>query len=187
MIIIDNYDSFTYNIVQSLQTIGHKVEVIRNDALSARKILDKQPQLLIIGPGPGNPSGAGISKELIEKGNVPILGICLGHQAIGEVFGARVVRARRVMHGKSSLIHHAGGPLYQGLPTPFEAARYHSLILEDLPDILVTEAWTDEGEIMGLRHKTKPIFGVQFHPESIATKWGLDLLKNSVEKLNCYL
>jgi anthranilate synthase/aminodeoxychorismate synthase-like glutamine amidotransferase len=185
MIIIDNYDSFTYNIVQSLQTIGHKVEVIRNDALSARKILDKQPRLLIIGPGPGNPSGAGISKELIEEANVPILGICLGHQAIGEVFGARVVRARCVMHGKSSLIHHSGGPLYQGLPTPFEAARYHSLILEDLPDILETEAWTDEGEIMGLRHKTKPIFGVQFHPESIATKWGLDLLKNSVEKLSC--
>ncbi|MCC5832406.1 MAG: aminodeoxychorismate/anthranilate synthase component II [Chlamydiales bacterium] len=182
IILIDNYDSFTYNIAQGLQTLGYTVEVIRNNSLSVRELLDKEPQLVIIGPGPGKPSEAGISKKLIEEAKVPIFGICLGHQAIGEIFGARVVRAQQAVHGKVSLIHHGGGPLYQGLPTPFEAVRYHSLILEGLPDLLETEAWTDGGEIMGLRHKRKPIFGVQFHPESIATQYGLKVLENMVEK-----
>lgn len=164
--------------MQAFQILGQKVEVVRNDALSAQEILDKDPSLLVIGPGPGNPSGAGISKELIEKASVPILGICLGHQAIGEVFGAILSHALRVMHGKTSLIHHRSEGLFKGLPLPFEATRYHSLILENLPDVLEVTAWTDQGEVMGLRHKTKPIFGVQFHPESVATADGLVLLNN---------
>jgi len=187
MILIDNYDSFTYNIAQALQTLGQEVEVIRNDALSAEEVLDKQPDLLIIGPGPGNPSGARISKELIEKATIPLLGICLGHQAIGEVFGAKVVRANCVMHGKTSQIYHEDADLFQGLPTPFDATRYHSLILEDLPDELVVTAWTDKEEVMGLRHITKPIYGVQFHPESIASKNGLHLLKNFIDLIPCAL
>lgn len=183
MILIDNYDSFTYNVVQALQVLGQEIEVIRNDALSVKEVLEKRPRMIVIGPGPGTPSRAGISKELIKKTPVPLLGICLGHQAIGEVFGARVVRAQRAMHGKTSWIHHRGCALFQGVPLPFEAARYHSLILEELPDELEREAWTEEGEIMGLRHKTRPIFGMQFHPESIATRSGLALLKNFVENL----
>ncbi|MEZ5315355.1 MAG: aminodeoxychorismate/anthranilate synthase component II [Chlamydiales bacterium] len=182
MIIIDNYDSFTYNILQCFYILGYKFDVVRNNLFSVDQILDRNPRLLVIGPGPGNPLGAGISKKLIEMSSVPVLGICLGHQAIGEVFGAEVIRAPQVMHGKTSLVYHEGGILYQNIPSPFEATRYHSLIVKNLSNKLELEAWTSCGEIMGLRHKKRPIFGIQFHPESIATKYGLELLKNFVEK-----
>lgn len=178
MILIDNYDSFTYNLVHLLHTLGQEVEVIRNNVLSAEEVLRKQPRRLIIGPGPGIPSKAGISKALIVKTPVPLLGICLGHQAVGEVFGGCVVRATRVMHGKTSLIYHHGQDLFCGLPPCFEATRYHSLIVEELPEELEITAWTQEGEVMGLRHRSKPIFGVQFHPESISTSYGEKILEN---------
>ena len=181
LLLIDNYDSFTYNIVHAL---GGEVEVIRNDALTAGQVLAKEPSALIIGPGPGTPSKAGISMELIERATMPVLGICLGHQAIGEVFGAKVVRAPRVMHGKTSHIQHDGSPLFQNLPTSFEATRYHSLILNDLPPSLPLTAWTEGEEIMGLCHKEKSLFGVQFHPESIASPKAFHLLKNFIDLID---
>ncbi len=179
---IDNYDSFTYNLVQYFGELGQDVRVYRNDQITLEKIAHLRPERIVISPGPCTPKEAGISIELIKEfaGKLPILGVCLGHQAIGEAFGGEVVRAGRLMHGKTSVIHHDGKTIYKDLPNPFEATRYHSLIVkrEALPSVLKITAETKEGEIMGLRHKEFPVEGVQFHPESILTKVGMDLLKN---------
>lgn len=182
ILMIDNYDSFTYNLVQYLSELGEKLVVKRNDAITAAQVKRLRPKAIVISPGPGRPSDAGISNELIRvfAGKTPVLGVCLGHQCIGEVFGGQVVRAKRPMHGKTSAIRHDNSALFKGLPNPFEATRYHSLIVrkQDLPNALKVTAWTDDGEIMGLRHKQYPIYGVQFHPESILTTTGKSLLSN---------
>ncbi len=182
MLMIDNYDSFTYNLVQYLSELGEQLVVKRNDAITLKGIARLKPSSIVISPGPGRPSDAGISNDLIRAyaGRIPILGVCLGHQCIGEVFGGEVVRARRPMHGKTSKIFHQAQALFKGLPMPFEATRYHSLIVkrETLPGPLQVTAWTVEGEIMGLQHRALPVYGVQFHPESIMTASGKPLLKN---------
>ena len=187
LLMIDNYDSFTYNLVQYLGELGEDVRVERNDALDVDAIARLRPERIVISPGPCTPNEAGVSLELIERlaGQVPILGVCLGHQAIGQAFGGEVVRAKRIMHGKVSLVHHTGSGVFAGLPNPFEATRYHSLVVrrETLPDCLEVTAWTldeDGGfeEIMGLRHRTLAVEGVQFHPESILTQHGHALLRN---------
>ncbi len=182
MLMIDNYDSFTYNLVQYLSELGEKLVVKRNDAITIAGIKRLKPSSIVISPGPGRPSDAGISRELITAfaGKIPILGVCLGHQCIGEVFGGDVVRAKRPMHGKTSKIYHTQHELFAKLPLPFEATRYHSLIVkrETLPTVLRVTAWTSDKEIMGLQHRTLPVYGVQFHPESILTSAGKDLLKN---------
>jgi len=187
IVMIDNYDSFTYNLVQYLGELGEDVRVMRNDELSVEQIRKLNPARIVISPGPGTPDQAGVSLALIEKlgGQIPILGVCLGHQSIGQVFGGRVIRADRIMHGKTSPIHHAGKGVFAGLPNPFEATRYHSLIVEKstLPRELEITAWTQDergevDEIMGLRHRSLAIEGVQFHPESILTQHGHDLLRN---------
>ncbi len=179
--VIDNYDSFTYNLVQYFGELGCAVEVFRNDAISVAELADLRPSHIVISPGPGNPGDAGISKEVILAlgPRIPTLGVCLGHQCIGEAFGGQVVRAPRLMHGKTSPIYHYGDGLFTGIPAQFEATRYHSLIVaEPLPAVLQTTAFTAEGEVMGLRHRQYPIFGVQFHPESILTGHGKKLLQN---------
>lgn len=179
--VIDNYDSFTYNLVQYLGELGAEVQVYRNDQVSLWELAGLRPSHIVISPGPGDPSSAGISNELIRRlgPETPILGVCLGHQCIGAVYGGRIARAPRLMHGKASSIHHYGQGLFLGLPSPFQAARYHSLIVESpLPDSLEVSAFTSRGEVMGLRHKTYPVFGVQFHPESILTQYGRQILKN---------
>ncbi|MBA4378236.1 MAG: anthranilate/aminodeoxychorismate synthase component II [Gemmatimonas sp.] len=181
-LMIDNYDSFTFNVVQALATLGAEVEVVRNDALSVDDIAARRPASLIISPGPGRPADAGVSLAAIRElaGRVPILGVCLGHQCIVEAFGGEVVRAERVMHGKTSRIYNDGRTLFEGLSNPFEATRYHSLIAreESLPAALEVSAFTSEGEIMGVRHRVHPIEGVQFHPESILTREGPALFAN---------
>jgi anthranilate synthase component 2 len=187
LLMIDNYDSFTYNIVQYLGELKADVKVVRNDEVTVADIRAMAPSRLVISPGPCTPREAGVSMAAIEAfaGEIPILGVCLGHQAIGAVFGGRVVRARQVMHGKVSSIHHSGSSVFRGLPSPFDATRYHSLVVEreSLPDCLEITAWTvhEDGsidEIMGMRHRTLPIEGVQFHPESILTEHGHALLRN---------
>lgn len=182
ILVIDNYDSFTFNLVQYLGELGAELEVYRNDAISLAEITDKKPERIVISPGPCTPNEAGISNDVIRNfaATTPILGVCLGHQCIGQVFGGKVVRAERLMHGKTSEIHHDGKTLFLNLPNPFTATRYHSLLVEkaSLPDCLELSAQTEQGEIMGLRHKTYKVEGVQFHPESILTKAGKDLLKN---------
>ena len=182
LLLIDNYDSFTYNLVQYFGELGASPQVIENDKLSLAQIETLKPDLLCISPGPGNPQEAGISCDAIRHfaGKIPILGVCLGHQCIAEVFGGVVVQASRQLHGKASLIHHDNKSLFKNLPNPFSAARYHSLIVEreGLPDSLEITASTAEGEIMGLRHHELPIWGLQFHPESILTTHGKELLKN---------
>jgi len=179
---IDNYDSFTYNLVQYLGEMQKKLEVFRNDAISIKKIKKLKPERIVISPGPGSPKDAGISKEVIRVfgGKIPILGVCLGHQCIGEVFGGRVVRAKSLMHGKTSSIRHNGLGLFKNIDNPFIATRYHSLVVEikSLPKTLSITATADDGEIMGLSHKTMPIVGVQFHPESILTPAGKEILRN---------
>lgn len=179
---IDNYDSFTYNLVQYFGELDQDVRVYRNDQITLEEIAELRPDRVVISPGPCTPKEAGISIELIKRfaGRFPILGVCLGHQAIGEAFGGEVVRAPRLMHGKTSMIHHDGKTIFKSLPNPFEATRYHSLIVkrETLPPVLQVSAETREGEIMGLRHLNYPVEGVQFHPESILTKAGMDLLRN---------
>ncbi len=186
IILIDNYDSFTYNLVQYLSMLGESVEVYRNDKVSVQEVEDKGPERIVISPGPCTPSEAGISCELIAHmaGKVPILGVCLGHQSMGQVFGGKVVRAGRLMHGKTSPIQHDNKTIFEGLPNPFEAIRYHSLLVEreSLPDCLEISAESDQGEIMGLRHKHYPIDGVQFHPESVMTGPGMDLLRNFLKR-----
>ncbi|HET6466136.1 MAG TPA: aminodeoxychorismate/anthranilate synthase component II [Nitrospiria bacterium] len=182
LLMIDNYDSFTYNLVQYFGELDQDVRVYRNDQITLDEIAELRPDRIVISPGPCTPKEAGVSIELIKRfaGRVPILGVCLGHQAIGEAFGGEVVRAPRLMHGKTSMIHHDGQTIFKSLPNPFEATRYHSLIVkrETLPGVLRISAETREGEIMGLRHQDHPVEGVQFHPESILTKAGMDLLKN---------
>jgi anthranilate synthase/aminodeoxychorismate synthase-like glutamine amidotransferase len=180
IIMIDNYDSFTYNLVQYLGELGAEVEVYRNDAITAQEVFDRQPSHIVISPGPGSPLEAGVSNDIIrETTRIPLLGVCLGHQAIGQVFGGEVTRAPRLMHGKTSPIYHYGEDLFIGIPSPFEATRYHSLIVtEPLPAMLQANAFTKEGELMGLRHRYLPIFGVQFHPESILTGVGKQILRN---------
>ncbi len=191
LLMIDNYDSFTYNVVQYLGELGAEVQVVRNDEIAVADIEALAPTRIVISPGPCTPNEAGISMAVIEAyaGVVPILGICLGHQCIGQVFGGRVVRARQVMHGKTSPIHHRGEGVFRGLSEPFEATRYHSLVVErdSLPDCLEITAWTctasgEVDEIMGLRHRELPVEGVQFHPESILTAHGHDLLRNFLEQ-----
>jgi len=182
LLVIDNYDSFTYNLVQYFGELGADPQVKRNDAITPEEVEKMKPQKIVISPGPGRPEEAGISMELIRKfgGKVPILGVCLGHQCMGEVYGGKVVRAGRLMHGKTSPIQHDGKGVFQGLPNPFEATRYHSLIVEknSVPSCLEVCAETAEGEIMGLRHREYPVHGVQFHPESILSKEGKNLLAN---------
>ncbi len=185
LLIIDNYDSFTYNLVQYLGELGQEMEVYRNDKIGIEEIEYMSPERIVISPGPCTPKEAGISVELIQAfaGKIPILGVCLGHQSIAEAFGGDVVRNYRLMHGKTSMIRHDGKTIFVGLPNPFEATRYHSLIVkrETLPDCLEISAETDEGEIMGIRHKTYKVEGVQFHPESILTTVGKDLLRNFIK------
>ena len=182
ILMIDNYDSFTYNLVQYLGELGQVLKVYRNDQITADEVERLGPERIVISPGPCSPLEAGVSNEIIRRfaGRVPLLGVCLGHQCIGYVFGGEVVRAPRLMHGKTSMIYHDGKTIYRGLPNPFEATRYHSLIVrrETLPSCLEITAETDRGEIMGLRHKEYPVEGVQFHPESILTQCGKDLLRN---------
>lgn len=179
--VIDNYDSFTYNLVQYLGELGADVQVFRNDAVSVDAVEALDPTHILISPGPGDPSDAGVSNEIIRQlgPRYPLLGVCLGHQCIGEVFGGKVVRAPRLMHGKVSPIYHYGDDLFVGIPSPFDATRYHSLIVEEpLPAELQVTAFTKEGELMGLRHRQHPIYGVQFHPESILTTSGKQILRN---------
>ena len=190
LLMIDNYDSFTYNVVQYLGELGAEVKVVRNDEISVEEIAGLAPEKIVISPGPCTPNEAGISMDVIRRygGKSPLLGICLGHQSIGQVFGGRVVRARKVMHGKTSPIHHRGEGVFRGLSQPFEATRYHSLVVakDSLPDCLELTAWTETesgevDEIMGFRHRDLAIEGVQFHPESILTAHGHDLLRNFLE------
>jgi anthranilate synthase/aminodeoxychorismate synthase-like glutamine amidotransferase len=185
LLMIDNYDSFTYNLVQYLGEIGEDIKVFRNDKITIHEIERLNPEKIVISPGPCTPKEAGVSVELIKhfSGKVPLLGVCLGHQAIGAAFGGEIVRAQRLMHGKTSMINHDGKTIFEGLPNPFEATRYHSLVIkkETLPDCLEITAWTDIGEIMGVRHKEFIVEGVQFHPESILTKVGKDLLRNLLQ------
>jgi len=185
LLMIDNYDSFTYNLVQYFRELGAEVEVHRNDKISVEEILNLQPTRLVVSPGPCTPAEAGISVAAIQQlaGKLPILGVCLGHQSIGQAFGGKIVRADRLMHGKTSPVHHDNRELFAGLSQPFDATRYHSLLVEraSLPDCLEVTAWTAEKEIMGLRHRDLPVWGVQFHPESILTVEGMQLLKNFLE------
>ena len=182
LLLIDNYDSFTYNLVQAFLVLGAEVSVYRNDALTPPEALSLAPTHLCISPGPGTPYDAGVSMDMIRAfaGSIPVLGVCLGHQSIVEVFGGKVVRAARLMHGKTSLVRHDGSALFAGLPQPCEVGRYHSLIAapESLPEVLAVTARTDEGEIMAVRHRTLTVEGVQFHPESILTPAGPKLLQN---------
>lgn len=185
ILVIDNYDSFTYNIVQQLGEFGCDIEVRRNDEITLDAIRALNPTHIVISPGPGTPDDGGVSLDVLRVfgPTTPILGVCLGHQCIGQAYGGVVHRAGRLMHGKTSEIHHDNDGIFKGLPNPFTATRYHSLIVEDttLPDVLTVTATTDQGEIMGLRHKEYPVFGVQFHPESILTVHGPQLLKNFLE------
>ena len=190
LLMIDNYDSFTYNLVQYFGELGEDVRVFRNDKISLQEIEDLNPARIVISPGPCTPNEAGISIDIIDhfQGKLPLLGVCLGHQCIGQAFGGRVVHAKEIMHGKTSEIYHNNTDLFRGLTVPFTATRYHSLVveLETLPEVLEVTAWTKTAageieEIMGLRHKTLPVFGVQFHPESILTTSGHDLLQNFLE------
>ena len=182
LLMIDNYDSFTYNLVQYFGELGEEVRVFRNDEIDLDAITALKPERIVISPGPCTPSEAGISVPLIKAfaGKVPILGVCLGHQSIGQAFGGKIIRAQQLMHGKTSMMHHKGSGVFAGLPNPVCATRYHSLVIErsSLPDCLEITAWTDDDEIMGVRHKTLPIEGVQFHPESILTEYGHDMLAN---------
>ncbi len=185
ILVIDNYDSFTYNLVHYLNELGAETRVHRNDQISVRDALGMRPDAILLSPGPCTPNEAGICLELIGAAPeaMPILGVCLGHQAIGQAFGGEVVRAQALMHGKTSAIHHTGAGVFADLKNPFTATRYHSLsvLKSNLPDVLEVTAWTDDGEVMGFRHKTRPIHGVQFHPESIATECGHELLANFLD------
>ena len=182
LLMIDNYDSFTYNLVQYLGELGEEVAVYRNDEITLEKIAALKPKHIVISPGPCTPNEAGVSVPLIKRfaGGIPILGVCLGHQAIGQAFGGQVVRAPRPMHGKLSAITHDGSFILEGVPSPFSATRYHSLVVEQqsLPDTLIPTAWTDDGLIMAMHHRDLPIHGVQFHPESIASEHGHRILAN---------
>ncbi len=182
ILVIDNYDSFTYNLVQEMGELGADIRVVRNDHISLDEVRAMNPTHIVISPGPGTPDDGGVSLDVIREfgPTTPIFGVCLGHQCIGQAFGGVVTRAGRLMHGKTSMVYHKDDALFKGVPSPFEATRYHSLIVEEssLPDCLTITAFTDQGEIMALRHKEFPVVGVQFHPESILTKFGLRILEN---------
>jgi anthranilate synthase/aminodeoxychorismate synthase-like glutamine amidotransferase len=186
LLLIDNYDSFTYNLYQYLAELGQEVLVARNDRITIEEIERLKPERIVVSPGPSTPDRAGISNDVIRHfgPRLPLLGVCLGHQCVGQVYGGTVGRAKAVMHGKSSLVHHRGEGVLAGLPNPFPAIRYHSLAVaeEGLPDCLEVTAWTDDGTIMGLRHRQHPVEGVQFHPESFMTPAGKDLLRNFLKK-----
>jgi anthranilate synthase component II len=186
LLMIDNYDSFTYNLVQYFGELGEEVVVVRNDEIDLAGIAALKPDHIVVSPGPCTPNEAGVSVPLIREfaGKVPILGVCLGHQSIGQAFGGRIIRAKELMHGKTSMIHHTDTGVFKGLPNPFRATRYHSLVIEreTLPDCLEITAWTDDGEIMGVRHKTLVVEGVQFHPESILTEHGHAMLANFLKE-----
>jgi anthranilate synthase/aminodeoxychorismate synthase-like glutamine amidotransferase len=186
LLMIDNYDSFTYNLVQYLGELGQELNVFRNDKLTISEIEKMRPDWIVVSPGPCTPKEAGISVETIRRfaGEIPILGVCLVHQSIGEAFGGDVIRAPYLMHGKTSMIHHDGKTIFEGLPNPFEATRYHSLVIkrETLPPVLEVSAWTEDGIIMGVRHREFIVEGVQFHPESILTRVGKDLLRNFINR-----
>ena len=184
IVVIDNYDSFTYNLVQYLGELGAEIRVFRNDQVTLEEIRALKPDHIVISPGPGDPDDGGISNQVIRElgPTIPVLGVCLGHQCIGHVYGDKVSRAPRLMHGKTSSIYHKGKGLFDGIPSPFRATRYHSLIVEDpLPDCLEVTAFTRDGEVMGLRHKAYPVVGVQFHPESILTEHGKRILQNFLD------
>ncbi|BBP02908.1 anthranilate synthase component 2 [Sulfuriferula plumbiphila] len=187
LLMIDNYDSFTYNLVQYFGELGEDVRVFRNDEIDLAAIAALQPERIVISPGPCTPNEAGVSVPLIKEfaGKIPLLGVCLGHQSIGQAFGGRIVHAKQLMHGKTSLIHHKDVGVFHGLSNPFRATRYHSLVIErdSLPDCLEITAWTEDGEIMGVRHKTLLVEGVQFHPESILTEYGHEMLANFLANL----
>jgi anthranilate synthase component 2 len=187
LLLIDNYDSFTYNLVHYLGELGADVQVWRNDALEVQDALAMRPEAIVLSPGPCDPAAAGICLPLTRaaaEADVPLLGVCLGHQTIGEAFGGKVVRCHEIVHGKMGAMHHAGKGVFRGLPSPFQATRYHSLVVErdSLPDSLEVTAWLEDGTIMGLRHRTKLIEGVQFHPESIASEHGHQLMKNFLDE-----
>jgi anthranilate synthase component 2 len=184
ILVIDNYDSFTYNLVQVMGELGAELCVVRNDQITLDEIKDMRPARIVISPGPGTPDDGGISMDVIQElgPTIPTLGVCLGHQCLGQIFGGRVVRAPRLMHGKTSMIFHKSTALFTGVPNPFEATRYHSLIVEEpVPDALMVTAFTEAGEVMGLKHRDYPIVGVQFHPESILTKFGPRILQNFLD------
>ena len=185
ILVIDNYDSFTYNLVQYLGELGAEMRVFRNDEISVAEAVALNPEKVLVSPGPCTPKEAGISRDIIREfgARLPLFGVCLGHQSIGDVYGGKVIRADRLMHGKTSPMLHDGKSVFKGLPSPFDATRYHSLIVEreSLPDCLEVTAWTAEGEIMGLKHKQHPVHGVQFHPESILTVDGKKLLQNFLD------
>jgi anthranilate synthase/aminodeoxychorismate synthase-like glutamine amidotransferase len=187
VVVVDNYDSFTYNLVQYIEALGARCDVRLNDRTTAEAVAESNPDGIVLSPGPGTPDDAGVTLDVITRlaGRVPILGVCLGHQSIGQAFGGRVVRAGRLMHGKTSPILHDGRTVYSGLPSPFPATRYHSLVVEEasLPGCLEVTAKTPEGELMGIRHQTLPVEGVQFHPESILTEHGMKLIRNWLEAL----
>jgi anthranilate synthase component 2 len=185
ILVIDNYDSFTYNLVHYLNELGAQTSVYRNDALSAEEALGLKPQALLLSPGPCTPDEAGICLDLLTRAprDLPILGVCLGHQAMGQAEGGKVIRAKTLMHGKTDSIHHNGGGIFRDIPSPFTATRYHSLAIDrsSLPNTLEVTAWTEDGEIMGVQHKDRPMYGVQFHPESIATQYGHEMLANFLD------
>ena len=185
ILVIDNYDSFTYNLVHYLNELGAQTRVYRNDALTTEEALGLRPQAVLLSPGPCTPDEAGICLDLLTRAPrvLPILGVCLGHQAMGQAEGGKVIRAKTLMHGKTDSIHHNGQGLFKDIPSPFTATRYHSLAIErsSLPDTLEITAWTEDGEIMGVRHKARPMYGVQFHPESIATQYGHEMLANFLD------
>ncbi|MBZ0107003.1 MAG: aminodeoxychorismate/anthranilate synthase component II [Sulfuricella denitrificans] len=186
LLMIDNYDSFTYNLVQYFGELGEDVQVYRNDEITVEQVAAQKPDHIVISPGPCSPSEAGISVAVIQAcaGKVPLLGVCLGHQSIGQAFGGKIIHAKQLMHGKTSLIHHKDVGVFKGLPNPFIATRYHSLVIEreSMPDCLEITAWTDDGEVMGVRHKTLQVEGVQFHPESILTEHGHQMLANFLKE-----
>ena len=185
ILMIDNYDSFTYNLVQYMGELGAELEVYRNDKITLEEIEQRYPRKIVISPGPCTPAKAGISKDVVRRfaGKIPVLGVCLGHQSVAEAFGGEIIKAKKLMHGKTSMIRHDGKTIFKGLPDPFEATRYHSLVVnrKTLPDCFEITAESDDGEIMGIRHKELAVEGVQFHPESILTIHGKDLLKNFID------
>lgn len=186
LLLIDNYDSFTYNLVHYLGELGADIRVVRNDAMNVQEAMALRPEMIVLSPGPCDPAQAGICLALTAaaaEAKIPLLGVCLGHQTIGEAFGGKVIRCHEIVHGKMGTMHHSGKGIFRNLPSPFEATRYHSLVVEkeSLPDCLEVTAWLEDGTIMGLRHKTLPIEGVQFHPESIASEHGHQLLKNFID------